>query len=81
MNRKKLEKNLIENGIYPDRLIAHKDGTYTLKTSFFYRGNDSAEKLANKVRESTPGVNIMKFYDDWQEWPKTSYYVIKFELK
>ena len=69
---------LQEKGIYPDRLIAHKDGSFTVKESYYYRHGQSPEKIADKIKKAIPGVEIIDTEDEWRAWPKTSYFVVKF---
>ena len=69
---------LQEKGIYPDRLIAHKDGSFTVKESYYYRHGQSPEKIADKIKKAIPWVEIIDTEDEWREWPETSYFVVKF---
>ena len=68
-------------GIYPDRLIAHKDGSFTVKESYYYRHGQSPEKIADKIKKAIPGIEIIDTEDEWRAWPKTSYFVVKFRIK
>ena len=69
---------LQEKGIYPNRLIAHKDGSFTVKKSYFYRFGQSPEKIADKIKKAIPWAEIIDTEDEWRAWPKTSYFVVKF---
>ena len=68
-------------GIYPDRLIAHKDGSFTVKESYYYRHGQSPEKIADKIKKAIHGIEIIDTEDEWRAWPKTSYFVVKFRIK
>jgi hypothetical protein len=59
-----------------DRIVCHKDGTISLKFGYFYRFGQTAESVADRVRESVPDVRIIEERDDYKDWPKSSYFVI-----
>lgn len=80
MKKDQIKKALEENNIFPDKLTQHKDGTFTFKRSFFYTHGISADIIAEKIKKALPGVVILEAFDDWKEWPKTSYFVVRFTL-
>ncbi len=63
-----------------DGVTFHKDGRITARRSYFYRFGMTPEKFAEKVKAAVPGVTIIEAYDDWQQWPKTSYFKVVFRM-
>ncbi len=78
MKRKEVLEKLWAAGIHEDRLTAHADGSFTFKRSYYYMMGNSAEKIAEKIKTAIPEVKILEAYDAWKAWPKTSYFVVKF---
>ena len=77
MKKAKVVEELEKAGFSTDHITAHKDGSFTWKRSFFYTHGNSARKLAMRMKEALP-ITIVEAYDDWKEWPKTSYFVVRF---
>jgi len=76
-----IERQLAEGGAYPDRIIAHKDGTFSAWWAYFYRCGKSAEKYAERILAAVPGAVVVEAYEDFHSWPTTSYFKVKFILK
>jgi hypothetical protein len=68
------------NAVYPDKVIAHKDGTFSAWFSFFYRHGQSAQKHAERILVALPEAAIIEAFDDWRAWPTTSYFKVRFSL-
>lgn len=69
--------NALNNeGIYPDGVIAKKNGTFVVRKSYFYRHGMSAEKWGQRVMSGLDGnvFALVAHQDAWAEWPKTSYF-------
>jgi hypothetical protein len=79
MTKAQLLKKLQEEGIYPDRLVKHSDRTFTFKQSYFYQMGNSADKIAEKIKEALP-AEIIEAKDEWKPWPKTSYFTVIFKV-
>jgi len=77
MKRKDIEKALEANNVGYDRIVCHKDGAVSVKMSFFYPHGKSSSGLAEKVLAALPGSTLISAIDDWQSWPKDSYFVAK----
>ena len=58
----------------------HKDGTVSVKQSFFYTHGFTSSKFAQKVLNKFPNANILLSEEHWNNWPKTSYWLVKFKL-
>jgi hypothetical protein len=79
--KKEVLEALFQKGIHPDKLVRHTDGSFTFKRSYFYRHGSSPEKYAEAIKKAIPNAVILDRYDDFAAWPKTSYFVVKFEIK
>ncbi|MNV41015.1 hypothetical protein D3C71_1326370 [compost metagenome] len=79
---KKEVKEFLEDNFNFDKITFHKTGEITVKRSFFYTNGASSSKLAEKIENAFPAgtIQIIKYEDDWQNWPKTSYFVVKFKV-
>ena len=55
----------------------HQNGNVTVKNSYFYRHNNSPEKLAKRVLKIAPACTVVSTKDEYRTWPKTSYFVVK----
>jgi len=78
MKTSDVENLLYENDVLFDKISKRHD-VFTVKRSFFYTHGFSSEKLANKIQNL--GFRIVDHFDDWNSWPKTSYFVVKFQSK
>ena len=59
-----------------DKCIAHKDGTWSIKHSYFYSHGNTPQKWADKVvRVFEDTVEVIEARDAYANWPKTSYFV------
>jgi hypothetical protein len=69
-------------GIYSAHL-SKSGNIFTWKHSFFYTHGGSADKYSNQIRNALEKAGfrctIMETRNDWKNWPKTSYFVVKFE--
>jgi hypothetical protein len=80
MSSRTVDELLASKGIYLDSVRKMADGGFTGRKSFFYRQGNSAEKIAERIKAAIPGVEILEAYDEWKAWPKTSYFVVRFQL-
>lgn len=78
--KKIILEELAQKNIHLSKLIKHKDGTYTAKNAYFYRHGETPLKLAHRIAAAIPGAEVLEAYDDWKEWPKTSYFVVRFQI-
>jgi len=83
--KKEVEDRLSENGIFPNHLIQHDDGTFTINRSLFHSFDGSAQKLAEKIKKALPGSEIIEThdeetYDNWNDQLETSYFVVTFRI-
>lgn len=73
-------KQILEqsSNVFPSKILCKKDGSVEVKKSYFYRHGYSAEKWSEKVNNvlQEAGLNCQSTsYDDWNAWPKDSYFV------
>lgn len=72
---KQIKKELANIGA---DVIRMRNGNLEVKRSFFYRFDRTAETWANTVRNALAiaGIdNEVTGYEDWNAYPKTSYFV------
>jgi len=79
MKTAEVKKALKDAGVHSDKLFVRK-GIFTFKRMFFYTGGNSACKIAEKIKNVLNDVDIVETLDDWQSWPKGSYFVVKFKF-
>jgi len=78
--QQQITDKLWDGGVHPDRVIAHKDGTFSGWFGFFYRHGATADGHAARVVKAIPAATILEAYEDWQAWPKDSYFKVRFSL-
>ena len=77
--KEKMEEKLSGKGLYADKLTNSKN-VWTLKKSYFYRMGQSAEQLAQALLKALPEARVLSAEDKFNRWPKTSYFVVRFEM-
>ncbi len=80
MKRQEVLNKLWDAGIYEDRFMAHKDGSFTYKRSFYYKHGNSSDNIAERITEAIPGAVVLEARDNQRAWPNTSYFVVKFKV-
>lgn len=78
MKKAQVTNTLNRAGVYPDRLTANQDGSFTFKRSYFYHHNETPELWAEKIQKAIPQAKIVQTRDAFARWPKTSYFVVNF---
>ena len=83
---KKSFKNFVaEQAIGVDKVVRHKDGTFSLKSAFFYRHGRTAEKFADRVsadlKEAGVKFTVEECFEDWNSWPKDSWFVARIRVE
>jgi hypothetical protein len=63
-----------------DRVVCHRDGTISAKRGFFYKHGQTSEGFANKVIKTITGISLVEHFEDWNAWPKDSWFVVKFKI-
>lgn len=80
----KQKKHLRENTSGSDLTVFKQDGTVQFKRAYFYRMGADADKFADRVagQLAKAGFNatLVEARDAWAAWPKTSYFVARFEV-
>ena len=79
------QKFVEENLIGVDKITRHKDGTFSLKRSFFYRHgmdtNKFYEIISKQLTELGVEFIVEETFEDWKPWPKTSYFVVRISVQ
>ena len=76
--QKRVKEVLAGSDVYPEKMVCKRDGKVEVKVSYFYRHGQTGKELAVKVQKvlEANGVETrVGYYDDWNAWPKTSYFV------
>jgi hypothetical protein len=62
-----------------DKVVRHKNGTFSLKRGYFYRHGMDESKWASRVfdmlKKENVDFEIVESFDDWNTWPKDSWFV------
>jgi len=70
-------------GAIPDK-FSQRGGVFTWKRAYFYRHGESAGKYAAEIvaglAKSGIRSTIVEAYDDYHNWPTTSYFVVRFKI-
>ena len=78
--KKNFKKFVEENVDGVDKIIRHKDGTFSLHRGFFYRHGMTSEKWAEKVsdrlKEANVDFEVVKHNEHWAAWPKDSWFIV-----
>ena len=61
--------------VFADRMVAHKNGTVSVKRAYFYTHGNTAEKWAEKVMSVLPNAHLGEARNDYRQWPTQSYFV------
>jgi len=84
MTRRAVEDALWKGGVHFDR-IGQSKGVggaetphFTARRSFFYTCGETAEKLAESIRQAIPSAIILSAEKNWHAWPAESYWMIRF---
>jgi hypothetical protein len=64
-------------GLHPDHLTNHR-GIFIAKRSYFYRPKRSCYDWAQDYVKA--GFVLVDHSDNWNAWPKLSYYEVRFTL-
>lgn len=62
-------------------LTAHRDGTFTLKHSYFYSHGMTEDKLADMIRATDPRIVIDSATNRWNTYPRTSWFEVHFHFE
>jgi len=72
-------KQILSERVSSDKIVCKIDGSLEVKKSYFYRHGYSAEQWAEKIslilEEALMRYIQVDSYDDWNDWPKDSYFV------
>ena len=77
----------IRSHINCDKIIFKKDDTVVFKRTFYYRHGMTGTKYGEGIREQLVRENLSDVFElvhaieDWNNWPKTSYFVATFKMK
>lgn len=74
-----IQEALWNGGYHDDNITFHADKTVTVRDSYFYRHGRTTDRLVSKVKTAFPQARIVDSGDHWAEWPKLSYYYVRFE--
>jgi len=80
MKKAEVLNTLQRNDVFPDKLIQKKDGTFEYRKCYFYRHGATTEMHVKKILGVFPQAKIVEAYDNWQRWPKDSYFMVRFRF-
>ena len=83
MKKRMRDFRKLAEGLF-NKVIRHKDGTFSLKQRFFYRhGMDSnkwEDRVYNILKKENEKFIIIGSFEDWNAWPKDSWFVCRIKL-
>ena len=66
--------------VHPDKIICHRDGSVSLKRSYFYRSGQTAKGWADKVMADLVcfgvPITLVRFRDEYKSWPQDSWFSV-----
>jgi hypothetical protein len=66
----------VAEAVMADQIVAHKDGSVSVKRSYFYHHSNTAEKWGERVMGGCGEfAELISTRDAYANWPKTSYFV------
>jgi len=71
---------LQQNGVFPDKLIRKKDGSYEFRKGYFYRHGQTTEQFVAAILRVYPEAKIVDQGDFFNAWPKDSYFMVRFKI-
>jgi hypothetical protein len=71
---------LQQNGVFPDRLIRKKDGSFEFRKMYFYRHGQTTEQYVSAILRVYPQAKIVDQGDEFHHWPKDSYFMVRFKI-
>lgn len=80
MKKAEVMNTLQKNDIFPDKLIQKKDGSFEFRKGYFYRHGATTERYVNAILKVFPRAKILESYDNFQPWPRDSYFMVRFKL-
>ena len=82
METKEQTKIIRKEYLREDSKRRSKNGVWTIKRNFFYRGKESenvfAEEAKAILKEKGIEIGIIKAEENWNTWPKESYWLVEF---
>lgn len=66
---------------FPDRVIYRRDGRVVFRKNYFYPHGMTAEKWADTVLDRFPSARLVSSDDNWNPWPKDSFFEAVIESK
>lgn len=64
-----------------DRVICHRDGTFTARKGYFYGGlGRTADRFVTAISSQIPTINVIESGNHFASWPQDSYFWVKFSL-
>ena len=78
-------KKIIKENVSADKIIFQRNGNIKAKRFYFYTFGNTAEKFADKIRNSLREcgieIEIVDKSDNWNAWPKNSWFEVIFRAK
>ncbi len=74
-------KELVTARTHCDKVVARKDGAFSLRRTYFYRMGMNPVKLAEEYAKALPEMEVVSCSDYFNHWPKDSYFEVVMRLK
>lgn len=80
MKKAEVLNKLCMSDVHPDKLIQKKDGSFEFRRGYFYRHGATTEGYVKAILRVFPEAKIVESYDNFQPWPRDSYFMVRFKL-
>jgi hypothetical protein len=77
--RQKRVKEILQSE-YDDKITLHRDGTVSVKRTFFYRHGQTSQSVAQSIVGllQQNGLKVeTEAEEHWNSWPKDSYWLVR----
>ena len=68
---------IIAHSVHAEKCVAHKDGTYSIKHSFYYSLGGNSDQWAAKVQEASQNIATVDVRTSSGTWPALSFWVAR----
>ena len=81
-----MDKNALREALagIADRVVFHKDGTFTARRDYFYRHGTTSESFSlacqAALRKAGVAIEQTAVQDRWAPWPRDSYFAATFKV-
>jgi ABC-type sulfate transport system substrate-binding protein len=82
MTATQVTEKFAKKGMYFDKLFKSRKhpGCYIARKGYFYKHGKTAEGMVEQMVEKWPEIEIVQVRDEFNAWPKDSYFEVVFKI-